>query len=437
MIKSLKSPFALVLSGTPLENRLEDLFSIVEFIDDRRLGPAFRFLNKYRVANEKGKLLGYKNLDELRNTLKPVVLRRTRKKVMKELPPRTNEIRRIPPTEEQIDLHNGHKRIVSTIISKKYISEMDLLRLQKALLMCRMAADSTFLVDKQPPGYSSKLEELDTLLGEIMTEEDRKIVLFSEWTTMLNLIQPFLEKHQLNYIRLDGSIPQKKRQGLIHQFQRDKDCKLFITTNAGATGLNLQAANTIINVDLPWNPAMLEQRIGRVHRMGQKRPVQVFILVTEDTLEESLLATLAAKQQLFLAALDPANPATEISLASGMDELKRRLEILLGAKPDAPQDETMREQTEKEAAELARKNQVALAGGQLLGAAFAFIGEMFPEAPEGEKTRQIAQTIKTQLADCVDQGEDGEVKMTITLPDRTVLDNLAKSMARVVAAGMS
>ena len=437
MIKSLKSPFALVLSGTPLENRLEDLFSIVEFIDDRRLGPAFRFLNKYRVADEKGKLLGYKNLDELRNTLKPVLLRRTRKKVMKDLPPRTNEIRRIPPTEEQIDLHNGHKRIVSTIISKKYISEMDLLRLRKALLMCRMAADSTFLVDKQPPGYSSKLEELDTLLGEMMAEEDRKIVLFSEWTTMLNLIQPFLEKHQLNYVRLDGSVPQKKRQGLMHQFQRDKDCRLFITTNAGATGLNLQAANTIINVDLPWNPAVLEQRISRVHRMGQKRPVQVFILVTEDTLEESLLATLAAKQQLFLAALDPANPATEINLASGMDELKRRLEILLGAKPDAPQDETMKEQTEKEATELARKNRVALAGGQLLGAAFSFIGEMFPEGPESEKTRQIAQTIKTQLVDCVDEGEDGEVKMTITLPDRAILDNLAKSMARVVAAGMS
>ena len=170
VIKALKSPFALVLSGTPMENRLDEFYSVVEFIYDRRLGPAFRFYNRYRVVDEKGKVLGYKNLDELRERLKPVLLRRTRKTVMSELPPRTTEIRRIPPTGEQLDLHNGQMRIIRTIISKKYISEMDLLRLQKALLMCRMAANSTFLVDKVPPGYSSKLVEFENLTDQL-TEE--------------------------------------------------------------------------------------------------------------------------------------------------------------------------------------------------------------------------------------------------------------------------
>ena len=167
---------------------------------------------------------------------------------------------------------------------------MDLLRLQKALLICRMAANSTFLVDKVPPGYSSKLVEFENLIDQLIDEEDRKIVLFSEWTTMLSLIEPLLEKRKVGYVRLDGSIPQKKRQGLIHQFQKERDCKFFITTNAGATGLNLQAANTVINVDLPWNPAVLEQRISRVHRMGQKRPVQAFLLVTEATLGRKTLS---------------------------------------------------------------------------------------------------------------------------------------------------
>src|SRR5256884_5585172 len=90
----------------------------------------------------------------------------------------------------------------------------------------------------------------------------------------------------LSFVRLDGSVPQKLRQGLVHEFQGNPGCRLFLTTNAGSTGLNLQAANTVINVDLPWNPAVLEQRIARAYRMGQEQPVQVFVLITEDTIEE-------------------------------------------------------------------------------------------------------------------------------------------------------
>ena len=229
----------------------------------------------------------------------------------------------------------GHRNIVQTIINKKYLTEMDLLRLQKALLMCRMAADSTFLVDKQAPGYSSKLEELSHLLDRLKAEDGRKVVLFSEWTTMLNLIEPLLEERRITYVRLDGSVPQKKRQELIHRFQTDPECMCFITTNAGATGLNLQAANTVINVDLPWNPAILEQRIARAHRMGQKQPVQVFLLVTTETLEENLLATLSAKHELSLAVLDPDVQIDNVDMTTGIEELKRRMEVLLGAKPEA------------------------------------------------------------------------------------------------------
>ncbi|HEX6506008.1 MAG TPA: DEAD/DEAH box helicase, partial [Chloroflexota bacterium] len=378
-MKSLRSPFALVLSGTPLENRLDDLFSVVEFIDDRRLGPAFRFYNRHRVTDEKGKVLGYKDLDLLHESLKPVLLRRTRSAVMKDLPPRTTEIVRIPPTAEQLDNDGAQMRIVSSIVAKKYISEMDLLRLQKALLLARMNADSTYLVDKRAPGFSTKLERLEELFEELAAEDARKIVLFSEWTTMLTLIEHRIRRFNLNYVRLDGSVPQKKRQQLVHQFQRDPGCRLFLTTNAGSTGLNLQAANTVINVDLPWNPAVLEQRIARAHRMGQKNPVQVYLLVTEETIEEKLLATLSAKHDLALAALDIESNVREVALASGVEELKQRLEVLLGAKPHGAVDETQKQRQQQEAERLARRSRVAEAGGQLLTAAFTFLGEMIPQ----------------------------------------------------------
>ena len=117
---------------------------------------------------------------------------------------------------------------------------------------------------------------------------------------MLNMIEPVLHKNKAGFVRLDGKVPQKKRQALVRQFMDDPDCRVFVTTNVGSVGLNLQAADTVVNVDLPWNPAILEQRIGRAHRMGQKRQVQVFLLVTEQTIEEQMLATLSAKHDLAL-----------------------------------------------------------------------------------------------------------------------------------------
>ena len=441
IVKGLKSPFAVVLSGTPLENRLDDLYSIVQFIDDRRLAPAFRFFNRHRVVDEKGKVLGYKNLDRLRENLKPILLRRTRKSVLQQLPPRTTEIVRIPPTDEQCELHGCHMRTVSMITRKPYISEMDLLRLQKALLMCRMAANGTFLVDKKEPNYSSKLERLVELTQQIFEEPDRKALMFSEWTTMLNLIEPHLKRLGLDYVRLDGSVPQKKRQALVERFQREESCRLFISTNAGATGLNLQAANTVINVDLPWNPAVLEQRISRAHRMGQRNPVLVFVLVTEQTIEENLLATLSAKHDLALAALDAESDVSEVELVSGIEELRRRLEVLLGAAPEAPVDVSQEEQVHRQAEKFAEHRQrVAAAGGEMLGAVFNFLGELVSQdQAAGDQASQPSDAVVSQmrerLSQCVEEDESGRQRLTVALPDRNALDNLAQTLARLLVAG--
>jgi superfamily II DNA/RNA helicase len=388
-------------------------------------------------VDEKGKVLGYKNLGELRERLQPILLRRTRDSVKLELPPRTTEIVRIPPSDEQYVMHHAHMQVVGQITSKKFLTEMDLLRLQKELLMCRMSANSTFLVEKKQPAHSTKLAHLDDLLERLFEEQGRKVLLFSEWTTTLDLIEPLLGKRKLPFVRLDGGVPQQKRQELVHRFQTDPDCGLFLTTNAGSTGLNLQAANTVINVDLPWNPAVLEQRIARAHRMGQLQPVQVFVLVTEGTIEENLLATIAAKKDLALAALDSESDVDQVDLVSGMQELKNRLEVLLGARPEAPRDETVQRTAAADADQFseAHRERVAAAGGELLGAAFKFLGELVALQPATAPPEELVARLHDGLRACVEENATGQPRLTVTLPDRASLDQLAQTLARLLAVG--
>jgi superfamily II DNA/RNA helicase len=267
----------------------------------------------------------------------------------------------------------------------------------------------------------------------LFAEPNCKAVLFSEWTTMLGLIEPLLKARGLDYVRLDGSVPQKKRQALVTQFCEDPACRLFITTNAGSTGLNLQAANTVINVDLPWNPAVLEQRIARAHRMGQKQPVQVYVLVTEGTIEENLLTTLAAKQDLAMAALDADSGVKEVSLTSGIEELRRRLELLSGAPPEAPVDVTVQQAAQAPIDRLAeRRERVAAAGGEMLGAVFNFLGQLIGQAQATPPDDGVVTQVRGRLAECVDEGADGRPRLTVTLPDRAALDTLAKTLAQLL-----
>jgi superfamily II DNA/RNA helicase len=207
---------------------------------------------------------------------------------------------------------------------------------------------------------------------------------------------------------------------------------VFLTTNAGSTGLNLQAANTVINVDLPWNPAVLEQRIARAHRMGQKNPVQVYLLVTEGTIEEKLLATLSAKHDLALAALDMESDVREVALASGIEELKRRLEVLLGAKAHAPVDETEKQRAQQEAERVARRARVAEAGGQLVAAAFTFLGEMIPQREPSNDAGRMAAEFRARLDECLDRDEHGRPRLTVTLPNEAALEKLAHSLAALL-----
>lgn len=188
-------------------------------------------------------------------------------------------------------------------------------------------------------------------------------------------------------------------------------------------------ADTVVNIDLPWNPALLEQRIARAHRMGQKRKVQVYLLVTEGTIEENLLATLSAKHELASAVLDPDSDLREVQLASGMDELKRRLEVLLGAKPEGDPDVSQAREVETALAE--RKARVAEAGGQLFSAAFGFLGELMPESRAADPA--VVEKMRAGLAECAETQADGSVTLNLKLKDSEALTSMAAALARLLA----
>ncbi|TVQ01990.1 MAG: helicase [Planctomycetaceae bacterium] len=433
VIRSLQSDFRLVLSGTPLENHLGELFTVARFVDEHRLGAADRFFNRHRIVDDRGKVVGYQNLDQLRESLAPILLRRTRAEVAKQLPERTDEVVRIEPTAEQLEIHDGNLTIAAQIAAKKFLTEIDLLRLQKALLLARMSADSTFLVDKQEPEYSSKLERLAELWEGLLVDPTRKIVLFSEWRTMLDRIERQLDDLGCDYVRLDGQVPQKKRPAIVERFQSDPECRVILMTNAGSTGLNLQSANVVINVDLPWNPAVLEQRIARAHRMGQRNPVHVYKLVTTGTIEERLLDTLASKQDLADAALDITSEVDSIEMVTGIADLRRRLEKILTPPPPAPVDESQLRRVEMEAASIqAKREGVAAATGQLVGAALALAGQLLSRGETSAPDNELVDRMTDQLTALSETDAQGRPQITISLPDEQALRGIAMTLAHLL-----
>jgi superfamily II DNA or RNA helicase len=300
-IKSLQSRYAFVLTGTPLENRLEDLYSIMQVVDSRVLGPLWRFMLDFHVTDDRGRVLGYRNLSELRRRLAPIMLRRDRRLVRDQLPPRIQQQRDVPLTAAQVELHDtalSSAAKFAKIMQRRQLTPSEEKRFMACLQQARMACDAAGLVDKKTEG-SPKLDELARLLEELCREGGRKAVVFSQWERMTAMAEDVARKLGLGVARLHGGVPTSARGKLLDQFRDDPTVQVFISTDAGGVGLNLQAASVLINLDMPWNPAVLEQRIARVHRLGQVEPVQVLLLLAEASYEQQVASLLGSKRALF------------------------------------------------------------------------------------------------------------------------------------------
>ena len=295
-LKRIDSPYAIVLTGTPLENKLEELISIVQFVDQHWLGPTWKLLHEHQVKDEAGRVTGYTGLEKIGQTLAPVMIRRRKSEVLRQLPSRTDQNLLVPMTEMQMLYHQENADVVARIVQRwrktRFLTDKDQRRLTCALQNMRMACNSTYLLD-QETDHGVKADELAALFEDVFAEPEAKAVVFSQWTRTHDIVIRRLEVRGLGYVSFHGGVPSDKRPALVERFRDDPNCRVFLSTDAGSTGLNLQHASTLVNMDLPWNPAILEQRIGRIHRMGQVRPVRVINFVAKGTIEEGMLSVLA------------------------------------------------------------------------------------------------------------------------------------------------
>ncbi len=334
-IKRLRKKHSLVITGTPIENRLTDLYSIMQFVDRDFLEPLWEFSYQhcYFDMDSKDKITGYYNLQSLNERLQSVLLRREKKDVIKELPDVTVHTIPVNLHPDQQAYHSSYARRMALILAKKYISPYDWQEIMMLLTKMRMVCDSTFLVDKET--YASpKLEELKDILLEKMDikNTESKIIIFSEWVTMLQLIGRMLHENGIGFAQLTGKVAVKNRDALVRKFETDPKCKVFLSSEAGGTGLNLQVADTVINFEIPWNPARRNQRIGRINRIGQQsKHLTVIDLIARDSIEMRIAAGLNLKQNLFDSVLNVDNDRDIVDFSKGgRAQFLKQLEEAIG-----------------------------------------------------------------------------------------------------------
>ena len=325
-IKRLRSRYAFILTGTPIENRIDELHSLMDFLDPSVLGPLFRFNREFYELDDRGRPTGYRNLDQLHDRIAPFMLRRRKVDVETELPERTDRTFFVKLSPIQQSAYADHEMVVSRLAHtarRRPLTQQEQEKLLRHLAMMRMVCDTNYILDPDDR-TCPKLGELEKLLDECR-ENDAKVIVFSEWERMLELVRGRCEEMDFGFAWHTGSVPQRRRRAEINAFKSDPACRVFLSTDSGSTGLNLQNASVVINCDLPWNPAKLEQRIARAWRKNQLRSVTVVNLVAENTIEHGMLGSLANKQELARGVLDGVGDLTLVKLKRGRQELLRRL----------------------------------------------------------------------------------------------------------------
>ena len=398
-LKSMETPYVFVLTGTPLENRIDDIYSLAEIVDPTIFGSLFRFNRQFYKFDERGKVCGMQNLDELHEKLSGIMLRRRKSDVSLELPPRSDRNLFVPMTYEQKQRYDDEEHkllILVNIMKKRPLTPEEFQRMQLHLATMRMLCDSCYILDPQIKA-SPKLDEVMQVLHQYLeSEPERKIIVFSEWVRMLDLFKERLDDENIAYVEHTGVIPPKKRRELLRSFKTDPSSPLLLCSEAGGTGLNLQQASVVFNLDLPWNPARLEQRIARSWRNKQEREVEVINFVTENSIEHKMLATLKFKSGLADLVLDGTGDKTCFEDANAREIFLQRLRELLST-PQPARTKTFAERVRESHLDISRIMSIEDNEGKeiILGVGSATESEL--QALSGENAN--AMVISSEMAD--------------------------------------
>lgn len=300
------------------------------------------------------------------------------------------------------------------------------------LSQMRMLCDSTYILD-QKTRNDTKVDEALNIIANLLETEGEKVVVFSQWERMTRLIAQELTKREIGFEYLHGGVPSEARGKLITNFADNPNSRVFLSTDAGSTGLNLQSAATIINLDLPWNPAVLEQRIARIYRLGQQRNVQVINLVSANTIEEQMLDKLRFKSAMFEGVLDNGQDAIFLGEGSKLTQMMDTLGEMMeeAEKPTEPvvTDETT-EPTISEASERpARKESTApeapAAPKDLIAQGITFLGGLAATLKSPEATEQLIETLVETDA------ETGKTSLRIPVPDKQTVRNILNVVGKL------
>jgi SNF2 family DNA or RNA helicase len=304
----LKGQFRVALSGTPVENRLDELWSLFHFANRGLLGGRSDFDERYATPIASGNPTA---AERLRSRIRPFLLRRLKRDVVPELPPRTDSILHVELEDSERAVYDAVRAATRKELVDKLEKGGSVLAALEALLRLRQAACHPELIPGQTAATSSKVERLLEAL-EAAAANGHKALVFSQWTALLDKVEPHLERVGIRFTRLDGST--RDRGAIVNEFQADDGPPVLLASlKAGGTGLNLTAADHVFLLDPWWNPAAEDQAADRAHRIGQDKPVMVYRMVAKDTVEEGILALQERKRAVADVAVGGANQGGSIT----------------------------------------------------------------------------------------------------------------------------